>query len=90
MPNNDTWDSVEGKFFHSFDDEGYVKHQGQILRQSNDEIVVVAFFERLTGSRNGTKLVWLREIVDGSWALYETVEEMRDAYEHGLVKTRRE
>lgn len=80
---------LKGKFFHDFDEEGYVRHQGHIVDVINEEIVSVEYFDWIIGEPNTTKMVWLREIVEGGWALYPSAEEMRDAWEYGRVKRRR-
>ena len=80
---------LKGKFFHDFDKEGYVRHQGQIIDFVKEDIAIVQYFDWVIGAPSTTKTVWLREIVEGGWALYSSVEEMRDAYEGGHVKRRR-
>ncbi len=80
---------LKGKFFHDFDEEGYVNHQGQIVDFLNDETAIIQYFEWVLGEPSQTKMVWLRDIVEGGWALYPSAEAMRDAYEYGHVKRRR-
>lgn len=80
---------LKGKFFHDFDEEGYVQHQGRIVDYLNEDIVIIQYFEWVIGEPSMTKTVWVREIVDGGWALYSTDKEMRDAWEYGHVKRRR-
>ena len=77
-----------GKFFHNFDDDGFVRNQGVIKAFVNEDIVLVDYFEWAMGSVSSTNLVWLKEIVDGKWSLYDSAEDMSSAYEHGLVKSR--
>ena len=77
-----------GKFFHSFDSDGYVQKQGFIEGVLNEDVLVVKYIEWLVGVGTTTQLVWLREIVDGKWHLYDDDEEMRDSFEHGLVPRR--
>jgi len=79
---------LKGKFFYDFDEEGYVKHQGHIIDYLNEDIVIIQYFEWFMGEPSMTKTVWVKEIVDGGWALYSTDEEMRDAWECGHVKRR--
>ena len=80
--------SLVGQFFHTFDDEGFVRNQGVIKALLNDEIAVVDYFEWITDSLHSTTLVWVKEIVDGKWYLYNSAEEMRDAHDIGIVKGR--
>ena len=82
-----TWNLV-GKFFHNFDAEGFVVNQGVIKAILNDEVVVVDYFEWMTGSLHSTCLIWVKEIVDGKWFLYDNAEGMSDAYTIGIVKSR--
>ena len=83
---NDERTKLKGKFFHSFDKEGYVTHQGHIIDFVNDDIAVIQYFDWIIGEPSQTKMVWLRDIVEGGWALYSSAEEMRDAYDYGHVK----
>ena len=80
---------LKGKFFHDFDTEGYVQHQGIIGDYLNEDIIFIQYFDWLLGQPSTTKTVWVREIVDGGWALYSSNEEMMDAWEHGHVPRRR-
>ncbi len=81
--------SLAGKFFHDFDEEGYVQHQGRILAVLNDDIAVIQYFDWVMGAENTTHLAWVRDIVDGKWPLYVSDEEMREAVEIGHVRSRR-
>ncbi len=42
---NEDKSKIKGKFFHDFDEEGYVRHQGHIIDFINDDIVVIQYFE---------------------------------------------
>ena len=50
----------------------------------SNEAVVVRHFEWLVGSQrpSGTWIVWLREIVDKHWVIYDSTEDMREAYDN--------
>ena len=82
------WSTLKGKFFHAFDEEGYVKYQGQIIDLVGEEIVIILLFEWFTGSPTLHKAMWISDIVDDGWALYNSDEEMREAYDIKLVKTK--
>jgi hypothetical protein len=82
------WSTLKGKFFHSFDNEGYVTNQGQIVDLVGEDIAIVLYFEWFTGSPTIHKAVWVSDIVDNGWAIYGTDEAMREAYDIHLVKTR--
>jgi len=84
------WTTLKGKFFHDFDEEGFVCHQGQILDFVNEEIAIVQYFEWVIGTPSTIRAVWLEDIVDGGWALYSSDKAMRDAYDGGLVRRRTE
>lgn len=87
--NNTTdWTTLKGKFFHTFDEDGYVKYQGQIIDLVGEDIAIVLYFEWITGSQTHHQAVWVSDIVDGGWALYNTNEAMREAYDLHLVKAR--
>jgi hypothetical protein len=82
------WATLKGKFFHTFDKDGYVQYQGQIVDLVGDDIAIVLYFDWMTGSPTYHKAVWLSDIIDGGWALYNTDVAWRDACQNHLVKTR--
>jgi hypothetical protein len=82
------WATLKGKFFHTFDEEGYVQYQGQIVDLVGDDIAIILYFERSTGSPTYHKAVWVSDVVDGGWALYNTDVAWREACEARSVKTR--
>jgi hypothetical protein len=82
------WATLKGKFFHTFDEDGYVQDQGQIVDLVGDDIAIVLYFEPSTGSPTYHKAVWVSDVVDGGWALYNTDVAWREACEARLVKTR--
>jgi hypothetical protein len=82
------WTTLKGKFFHTFDEDGYVQYQGQIVDFVGEDIAIVLYFEWFTGSPTYHKAVWVSDIVDEGWALYGTAEAWQEAYEIHLVKTR--
>jgi hypothetical protein len=43
------WTTLKGKFFHTFDEDGYVEYQGQIVDLVGDDIAVVQPTTRLYG-----------------------------------------
>jgi hypothetical protein len=85
---NVQWTTLKGKFFHTFDEDGYVEYQGQIVDLVGDDIAIVLYFSWLTGSPTYHKAVWVSDIVDGGWALYNTATAWREASGTNLVKTR--
>ena len=85
---NVDWATLKGKFFHTFDEEGYVQYQGQIVDLVGDDIAMVLYFDWPTGSPTYHKAVWVSDIIDGGWALYNTATAWREAYGIGLVKSR--
>jgi len=82
------WATIKGKFFHTFDEDGYAQYQGQIVDLVGDDIAIVLYFEWVSGSPTYHKAVWVSDIVDEGWALYNTAAAWRDAYQSHLVKTR--
>jgi putative NADPH-quinone reductase len=89
-PRTGDWTTLKGKFFHEFDDEGYVKHQGHILDFVNQDIAIVQYLDWIMGQPSTIRAVWMRDIVDRGWALYSSDEAMRDAWDGGLVPRRPE
>lgn len=71
---------LPGKFFHNFTDDDGVRNQGEFIAYLNEDILVVTYFSFLDGSPT-THLVWLKEVVDGKWAFYDSEEEMKHAYD---------
>ena len=82
------WATLKGKFFHTFDKDGYVQYQGQIVDLVGDDIAIVLYFEWASNSPTYHKAVWVTDIVDEGWALYNTDVAWRDALKSKLVKTR--
>ncbi|ACX52454.1 hypothetical protein Adeg_1350 [Ammonifex degensii KC4] len=82
------WKSLVGKFFHSFDEEGYVQSQGVVLSSLGNGYYVVQYFEWLTGSPCRVSVVHIGEMVARKWAFYESDDDMRYAFEYGFVKKR--
>ena len=82
------WTTLKGKFFHTFDEDGYVRYQGRIVELVGEDIAMVLYFDRHTGSPTYHKAVWVSDIVDEGWALYNTDVAWREAYETHLVKAR--
>jgi hypothetical protein len=82
------WTTLKGKFFHTFDEDGYVKYQGQIVDLVGDEIAIVQYYDWVVGAPNLHKAVWVSDVVDGAWALYGNPESWNEAFEIHLVKPR--
>lgn len=82
------WTTLKGKFFHTFDEDGYVRYHGRIVELVGEDIAMVLYFDRHTGSPTYHKAVWVSDIVDEGWALYNTDVAWREAYETHLVKAR--
>ena len=82
------WTTLKGKFFHTFDEDGYVKYQGTIVDLIGEDIAIVLYFEWFVGHPTYHKALWVGDIIDEGWALYNTDEEMRESYELHKVKTR--
>lgn len=82
------WATLKGKFFHTFDKDGCVQYQGQIVDLVGDDIAIVLYFERTGGSPTYHKAVWVSDVIDEGWVLYNTDVAWRDACKNQLVKTR--
>ena len=80
------WTTLTGKFFHTFDDEGYVKLQGQIVDLVGEDIAILLYFEVYEGTPTSHKAVWVSDIVDEGWMLYDSREAMQEAYDLEFVK----
>jgi len=86
--NDVQWTTLKGKFFHTFDEDGYVDYQGKIVDLVGEDIAIVLYFSWATGSPTYRKAVRVSDIVDGGWALYNTDVAWREACDIGLVKSR--
>ncbi len=84
---NVQWTTLKGKFFHTFDEEGYVRYQGKIVDLIGEDMAIVLYFKSPGGSPTYHQAVWVSDIVDEGWALYNTDVAWREAYDIGLVKT---
>lgn len=82
------WATLKGKFFHTFDEDGYVRCHGRIVELVGEEIAIVLYFDQRTGSPTYHRAVWVGDIIDEGWALYNTDVAWREACENHLVKTR--
>lgn len=80
------WATLKGKFFHTFGKDGYVQYQGRIVDLVGDDIAIVLYFDRTGGSPTYHKAVWVTDIVDEGWALYNTTAAWQEAQDMGLVK----
>lgn len=82
------WTTLKGKFFHTFDEDDYVQYQGKIVDLVGDDIAIALYFDWITGNPTYHKAVWVSDIVDEGWALYNTTAAWREACDIGLVKSR--
>jgi hypothetical protein len=82
------WATLKGKYFHTFDKDGYVQNQGEIVDLVGEDIAIVLYFERTGGSPTYHKAVWVTDIIDEGWALYNTDVAWKDAVHSKLVKAR--
>ncbi len=80
-----TWNTFKDKYFHICDEEGYVKREGSILELIGENIAVVQYFDWVVETYS-IKAIWVKEIVDNKWCLYDSVESMYYAIKHGIVK----
>ena len=82
------WTTLKGKFFHTFDQDGFVKDQGQIIDLVGEDIAIVLYFEVYVGPPTIHKAVWVSDIVDEGWMLYDSEEAMQAAYDLEFVKVK--
>lgn len=67
---------IVGKFFHSFDEDGYYEWQGKVLSHGSG-FVLVQLYEWLSGGPSCQKLV--PETSTTTWHFYNSDAEMRNA-----------
>lgn len=80
---SDTWEYLEGKFFHTLNEKGGVERQGQFIAVLNNEAAVIQYFDWFVGGESwGHRVEWINRIVNDGIVLYDTDEAMRDAYDN--------
>jgi hypothetical protein len=84
------WGNIVGKCFHSLGTDGYVQYQGKFLAQveGNPGLFVAELAEWLVGQGGSYRVFELAALARDGIYLYETAEEMREAYDEGLVPRR--
>lgn len=82
--NETSWDTLEGKWFHTFCSGGRVSQQGQIIGSLGHGFYVVRFFEWFGGGETRRQVFHVSDIRKGRWALYESDDSMREHYEHAI------
>ncbi len=74
-----------GKFFHSLEaDRRTIKWQGQILDEVAPGILLVQLYEYLMGQPSNQVMVPISDMA--YWPIYETDDEMREAFERQRPK----
>ena len=69
-----------GKFFHSLEaDKKTLKWQGQIIDEVAPGVFLVQLYEYVAGGKSNQVIVPISEMA--YWPIYETNDEMREAYE---------
>ena len=51
------WTTLKGKFFHTFDQDGFVKDQGQVIDLIGEDIAIVLYFEVYVGTPTSHKIM---------------------------------
>jgi hypothetical protein len=72
-------ESLVGQFFHSFNDEGHIVWQGEILKEPRKELYLVQTFSWVDGSPVESVLVPLDDM--RKWKFYPDADAMNWAYE---------
>ena len=77
---------IIGKFFHTLDDDGTIRCQGQILTCVINDTYLVEHYSWWDGCPNGQVMIDVDKM--SNWIFYDTNQEMLDAYEkkHGHEK----
>lgn len=69
---------IVGKWFHSYDTNGLVMWQGQVISAQPEDHYLVQLFSWLTGLENGSKLVKFSAMAE--WTFYNSSEQMQEYY----------
>lgn len=67
-----------GKWFHSSDESGNIKWQGQVLKRVDRDVYRCQLYEWVMGSPSDIITVHATEMA--SWRFYSTSDEMNQAY----------
>lgn len=78
------WDDLRGKWFHTRCSGGRVARQGQIIGALGQGFYVVRTFDWFVGSETRREIVHVSDMRRGTWALYESDEQMRECYENSI------
>lgn len=79
----ESMETIVGFFFHSFEPNGEVDWQGQVVGTQEGGYLIVELYEWISGINITRKIVPLS--IAEQWTFYKTLNEMRDSYD-GLLK----
>lgn len=68
---------LEGKWFHTINDDGFFSYQGQILEVYNDSYFLAQLYSFVMGEPTDKRLMRFNEL---TLNIYETNKEMKDFY----------
>lgn len=84
------WNSLEGKFFHILDDDGYVADQGEIVGTVAPGVYVVELFDFLHGGFAERRLVTIEQMAASPcrWIFHTDSAAMNESYKYGYHRGR--
>ena len=78
---------LSGQFFHTFDDEGCLEFQGQIIGSPEAGLYLCQLFSAITGEPTRQILTRVKEMA--GWRFYASAEKWRLAYDAHILADKR-
>jgi hypothetical protein len=73
-----------GRFFHAFDQHGFVQFQGRVVSQIDETHYLVQFYEWIVGEANTIHIRTLAQMLE--WQFNEDADHWRFWFEHRAPK----
>ena len=70
-------EKLNSMWFHTIDEEGQIKYQGQIIEVFNDKLFLAQLYDYVVGMKNGLRLMNFENV---TLEIYDTDKKMRDEY----------
>lgn len=70
---------IEGKWFHTYDAEDQIQHQGKFLKHLHGDLYLVNLFSWVDGECTGEYVISISSLVKNMIRVFESDNEMRNA-----------
>lgn len=75
--------TLDGQFFHTFNDKGYINRQGMVRAEVSPGAYLVTYFSWFSGTPGfGEHVVTIRKMEREGWAFYRSAEAMQESYKY--------